>query len=69
MAIFYLKFSMMNSNSKLNECESEPESESAPANIKLPLEKKRVYLYVTIRRVLLIAGIVCQYIPQTRPTL
>ena len=33
MVIFNLKFSMVNSNSKLNECESE--CESAPANLNL----------------------------------
>ena len=37
MVIFYRKFSMMNSNSKLNEWEPErePEPESAPANLNL----------------------------------
>ena len=39
MVIFNLKFSMVNSNSVLNECESEceskPESEFAPANLNI----------------------------------
>ena len=37
VVIFNLKFSMVNSNSKLNECESECkfEPESAPANLNL----------------------------------
>ena len=35
MVTFNLKFSMVNSNSKLNECESECEFESAPTNLNL----------------------------------
>ena len=35
MVILNLKFSMVNSNPKLNECESAPESESASANLNL----------------------------------